>query len=91
MPAAAASRLVRALGPGAIEQLRSDPYAATEVEGIGFATADALARALGVPADDPARLDAGHRPRAARGGRRRALPPAPRPSSSARAGRFLGV
>jgi exodeoxyribonuclease V alpha subunit len=57
--AAASSRLVRALGSGAIEQLRADPYAATEVEGIGFATADALARALGVPADDPARLDAG--------------------------------
>ena len=59
VPAAAASRLVRALGPGAIEQLRADPYAATEVEGIGFATADALARALGVPADAPGRLDAG--------------------------------
>src|SRR3954447_21800399 len=59
VPAAAASRLVRALGPGAIEQLRTDPYSATEVEGIGFATADALARALGVPADDPARIEAG--------------------------------
>src|SRR3954452_12367044 len=59
VPAAAASRLVRALGPGAIEQLRADPYSATEVEGIGFATADALAQALGVPADDPARLEAG--------------------------------
>lgn len=59
VPAAAASRLIRALGAGAIEQLRSDPYAATEVDGIGFVTADALARALGVPEDDPARLDAG--------------------------------
>src|SRR3954453_10432831 len=59
VPAAAASRLIRAFGAGAIERLRTDPYAATEVEGIGFATADALARALGVPEDDPARLDAG--------------------------------
>ncbi|MDX6664909.1 MAG: exodeoxyribonuclease alpha subunit, partial [Solirubrobacteraceae bacterium] len=59
VPAAAASRLVRALGPGAIDSLRTDPYAATEVEGIGFATADVLARALGFGADDPARLDAG--------------------------------
>src|SRR4051812_3374836 len=59
VPAAAASRLVRAMGPGAIEQLRTDPYAATEVAGIGFATADVLARALGLPADDPARIDAG--------------------------------
>ena len=59
VPAAAASRLVRALGPGAIEQLRTDPYAATEIEGIGFATADALAQALGIPPDDPARIEAG--------------------------------
>jgi exodeoxyribonuclease V alpha subunit len=59
VPAAAASRLIRALGAGAIEQLRTDPYGATEIEGIGFATADALAQALGVPPDDPARLDAG--------------------------------
>jgi exodeoxyribonuclease V alpha subunit len=59
VPAAAASRLIRALGPSGIGELRTNPYAATEVEGIGFATADALARALGVPADDPARLDAG--------------------------------
>ncbi len=59
VPAGPAARLVRAFGPGAIERLRADPYSATEVDGIGFATADALARALGVPADDPARLDAG--------------------------------
>src|SRR5205085_1438104 len=39
--------------------LRTDPYAVTEVDGVGFATADALARALGTPADAPARLDAG--------------------------------
>ena len=30
-----------------------------EVDGVGFATADALARGLGTPPDDPGRLDAG--------------------------------
>jgi exodeoxyribonuclease V alpha subunit len=61
VPAAAAARIYRALGPGCIELLRTDPYATTEVEGIGFATADALARALGTPPDAPARIDAGLR------------------------------
>ena len=90
VPAAAASRLIRALGAGAIEQLRSDPYAATEVEGIGFATADALARALGVPADDPARLDAGivHALREAEDDGHCHLP---RGELEYRAGRFLGM
>lgn len=88
--AATAARLVRALGPGAIEQLRSDPYAATEVEGVGFATADALARALGVPTDDPARLDAGivHALREAGDDGHCHLP---RAELAARARRFLGL
>ena len=59
MPAAAAARIERALGPEAIDELRADPYAAAEVDGVGFATADALARALGLPADAPERTDAG--------------------------------
>jgi NADP-dependent 3-hydroxy acid dehydrogenase YdfG len=33
----------------------------TELDGIGFATADALAQALGTPPDSPGRLDAGLR------------------------------
>jgi exodeoxyribonuclease V alpha subunit len=61
VPAGPAARIYRALGPGCIEMLQTDPYAATEVEGIGFATADALARALGTPPDAPARIDAGLR------------------------------
>ena len=36
-----------------------DPYAISELDGIGFATADALAQALGTPPDAPGRLDAG--------------------------------
>jgi exodeoxyribonuclease V alpha subunit len=59
VPAAAASRIQRAYGAGAVELLREDPYAVTQLDGVGFATADALARALGVPADAPQRLDAG--------------------------------
>jgi exodeoxyribonuclease V alpha subunit len=57
--AAAAARIARHVGSGAVEQLRRDPYSVCELDGIGFATADALARALGTPADDPGRLAAG--------------------------------
>jgi len=59
VPAAAAGRVVRHVGLGALDELRADPYALTGVEGIGFATADALAQALGTAADAAGRLDAG--------------------------------
>lgn len=59
VPAAVAARIYRAFGAGSIERLRTDPYAMTELDGVGFATADALAQALGLPPDAPARLDAG--------------------------------
>ena len=59
VPAAAATRIVRALGSDALGTLQHDPYRVAELDGVGFATADALARALGVPADAPERLDAG--------------------------------
>ena len=59
VPAAAAGRVVRHVGVGALDELRADPYALTEVEGIGFATADALAQALGTARDADGRLDAG--------------------------------
>ncbi len=59
VPAAAAGRVVRHVGAGALDELRADPYALTQVEGIGFATADALARALGTAPDADGRLDAG--------------------------------
>jgi exodeoxyribonuclease V alpha subunit len=57
--AAVAARIQRALGDDSLELLQSDPYRVTELEGVGFATADALARALGLAADAPARLEAG--------------------------------
>ena len=59
VPAAPAARLVRVFGADAIPRLQADPYTATAEAGIGFATADALAQALGVPPDAPGRLDAG--------------------------------
>ncbi|PTL54925.1 SF1B family DNA helicase RecD2 [Paraconexibacter algicola] len=59
VPASVAARIYRVFGAGAIEQLRADPYALTQMDGIGFRTADALARALGTPADSEGRLDAG--------------------------------
>jgi exodeoxyribonuclease V alpha subunit len=59
VPAAVAARVYRAFGAGAVETLRTDPYALTELDGVGFATADALAQALGTPPDSPGRLDAG--------------------------------
>jgi exodeoxyribonuclease V alpha subunit len=61
VPAAVAARIARVYGAGAIETLRSEPYALTDLDGIGFATADALAQALGTPPDAPGRLDAGLR------------------------------
>ncbi len=59
VPAAAAGRVVRHVGLGALDELRADPYGLTEVEGIGFATADALAQALGAALDADGRLEAG--------------------------------
>ncbi len=59
VPASVAARIYRTLGNEAIGLLQADPYALTQVDGIGFATADALAQALGVGADSPGRLDAG--------------------------------
>ncbi|MCD6725814.1 MAG: AAA family ATPase [Solirubrobacteraceae bacterium] len=59
VPAAAATRIERALGCGAAGLLRADPFSAAAVEGVGFETADALARALGWDAAAPERLDAG--------------------------------
>lgn len=59
--AAVAARIQRGLGDRSLDQLRANPYSITELDGVGFATADALARALGVAPDAPERLDAGLR------------------------------
>jgi exodeoxyribonuclease V alpha subunit len=57
--AATAARIARHFGAGSIDRLQREPYAICEIDGIGFATADALARALDTPADAPDRLAAG--------------------------------
>jgi exodeoxyribonuclease V alpha subunit len=49
VPAAVAARVHKALGGGALTLLREDPYALAKVDGVAFATADAVARALGTP------------------------------------------
>src|SRR6476620_2817513 len=88
--AAAAALSYPALGPGSIEMLQTAPYATTEVEGIGFATADALARALGTPPDAPSRIAAGllHALHQAEGDGHCHLP---REEALARAWRLLGT
>jgi exodeoxyribonuclease V alpha subunit len=58
VPAAVAARVHKALGGGALALLSEDPYALAKVDGIAFATADAVARALGTPADAPERIHA---------------------------------
>jgi exodeoxyribonuclease V alpha subunit len=57
-------------GPDASAVAREDPYALLEVERCRFAHVDALARQLGLAADDPRRLAAGARA-AVTAGRRR--------------------
>lgn len=56
----AAGRVYKALGPAAPAAIREDPYRlAQSVWGIGFLTADRVARQLGIPADSPRRVLAG--------------------------------
>ena len=55
-----AARIFKQYGSFALEVLESHPYRlAREVEGIGFATADAIAGALGFMNDDEGRVAAG--------------------------------
>ena len=55
-----AARIGRQFGARALEVCRNDPYRlALEVPGVGFSTADRLARAAGLAHDDPNRLAAG--------------------------------
>lgn len=57
---ATAARIYRAYGPEAVALVRENPYRlAEEVFGVGFKTADRLARSLGLPPDAPTRLEAG--------------------------------
>ncbi|UQZ89656.1 ATP-dependent RecD-like DNA helicase [Deltaproteobacteria bacterium Smac51] len=56
---AVAMRIIRRLGDGADELIREDPYRlAYEVSGVGFATADKVAKTIGLKPDSPRRLEA---------------------------------
>ena len=53
-------RIVKAYGQDAKKVLTSEPYrVCREVEGVGFKTADKIARNLGLPTAGPQRVDAG--------------------------------
>lgn len=57
-----AVRIYKKYGDQSIEVVRKDPYRlAADVWGIGFRTADTIARALGMPHDAPERIKAGLR------------------------------
>ncbi len=55
-----AVRIYKQYGDGAITVVKNEPYRlARDVWGIGFKTADTIARALGYATDDPERIKAG--------------------------------
>ena len=57
-----AVKIYKAYGDGALNVVRNDPYRlARDIWGIGFITADKIARAIGIKPDDPARIEAGVR------------------------------
>lgn len=55
-----AVKIYKTYGDDSLEIVRTTPYRlAEDIWGIGFITADRIARALGIPEDDPGRLRAG--------------------------------
>jgi len=57
---ATAAKIYAAFGDEAIEVVEQDPYVlARRIRGIGFATADRIARSVGIDPRDPSRLQAG--------------------------------
>jgi exodeoxyribonuclease V alpha subunit len=55
-----AIRIYKQYGDGSIDVVRTRPYLlATDVWGIGFRTADTIAKAVGIPHDSPQRIKAG--------------------------------
>ena len=60
IPVSLALKIYKRFGAKARELLEADPYRlADEVEGVGFRTVDTIARTMGVPADDPHRMECG--------------------------------
>ncbi|MBI1800375.1 MAG: ATP-dependent RecD-like DNA helicase, partial [Chloroflexi bacterium] len=57
-----AAKIYKAYGDASLNVVRREPYRlARDIYGIGFLTADRIARALGMKPDDPARIEAGVR------------------------------
>ncbi len=55
-----AVKIYKTYGDNAIQQVKEDPYRlARDIYGVGFKTADKIARDLGLPPDHPTRLEAG--------------------------------
>ncbi len=55
-----AHKIIDTYGNDTIDQLQTDPYRlAQDISGIGFRTADQIARQVGLPANHPSRLEAG--------------------------------
>lgn len=52
------AELIGIHGSGAYEAVQDDPYALTELSGVGFHSADRLAQGIGVAADSPRRIEA---------------------------------
>lgn len=53
-------RIFKAYGTGALSIIKTQPHRlAQDLRGIGFATADAIGTKIGIPPDDPTRLEAG--------------------------------
>lgn len=59
VPTWAATRIYRAYGEGAIGRIHENPYVITELDRVGFKTADELALNMGLALNDPRRIDAG--------------------------------
>ncbi len=55
-----ATKIYKEYGNRAMEVVKKDPYRmARDIQGVGFLTADKIAKAFGLPPDHPARLEAG--------------------------------
>ncbi|MGA2614593.1 MAG: ATP-dependent RecD-like DNA helicase [Spirochaetia bacterium] len=55
-----AMRIFKQYGTGAHEIVKRNPWRlAAEMPGVGFRTADAIAKSMGVPSDSPQRIEAG--------------------------------
>lgn len=60
LSAALSARIYKEYGPNAPDIVRHQPYRlVTDIDGVGFLTADALAKNMGMRPDNPARLRAG--------------------------------